>query len=234
MNDDPWGPLAGQSMRLWPETLGLPAGPTKMGKRRQRKMKAKLIPERELTEDADVSASVINRGVLDLGDLDDEDTDGQIEVDLIPSQMWGLNCRSELTQRQWQYVSDYVRFRAGWSCEFCGRPTRAKSKFWMIAHERFVYDEEAMVMRLDSIISICPRCNDVAHPGNATLRGRSIHDIAAHYADVAGLGLADATVNMKAATEDFNRRSSLGDFSLDISLIDPWVDLIEGHQKRSR
>lgn len=195
-------------------------------------MKAELIDERELTADAEVSKSVIDRGVLDLGDLDDEDTQGQIAVDFIPSQMWGLNCRSEMTQRQWQYISDYVRFRAGWACEFCARPTRARSKFWMIAHERFVYDEKSMVMRLEAIISICPLCNDVAHPGNATLRGRSLRDIASHYAKVADIDLAEAVGRMKHAQDAFNRRSELGDFSLDISLIDPWMDFIEGHQRR--
>lgn len=197
-------------------------------------MRVEEIPESELTEDAAVSRSVIDRGVLDLGDLEDEETSAPLRVDLIPAQMWGSNCRSEMTQRQWQYISDYVRFRAGWACEFCGRQNRPRSRFWMIAHERFAYDETRMVMRLESIVCLCPLCNNVAHPGNATLRGKSLPDIAAHYAEVADLDFEEAVSLMREATRDFNRRSGLGEFTLDLSLINPWMDEIAAWSRRRR
>lgn len=182
------------------------------------------IPEREFDRFDGVPKSVRRRGVLDLGDLPGEETEGGIQVDLIPATMWGENCRSVLTKRQWQYVSDYVRHRAGWQCEFCGAGNDFAAEKWLMAHERFVYDGNTM--RLSALICICPKCNDVAHPGRAmSVIGKSLDQISRWYAEVAEIDRGEAVARMSQATKDFNRRSDQ-EWNLDLTLIAPWVATI--------
>lgn len=186
-----------------------------------------LISNGELGRFAGVPKSVYRRGVLDLGDLPGEETEAGLGVDLIPATMWGANCRSVLTKRQWQYVSDFVRHRAGWQCEFCGVGNDFERKKWLMAHERFDYDGDTM--RLSALICLCDDCNDVTHPGHATTTGKkTMSQILAWYAEVADISAAEARVRMRQATDDFNRRSDQ-EWNLDLTLLTPWVEQIVQH-----
>lgn len=183
-----------------------------------------------------VAASVHKRGIIDLGDLPGEETEEGLRVDLIPSSAWYINCRTALSKSQWTRISDYVRHRAGWRCEFCETTNDLRAKRYLMAHERFEYDEDTGVMRLAALICLCTDCNDVAHPGRATsVGGKTIGEITHHYAETADIGLAEAKTRMRQATADFERRSAR-DWRFDITLLTPWIEKIDAYdgQKRSR
>lgn len=186
-----------------------------------------LISNGELGRFAGVPKSVYRRGVLDLGDLPGEETEAGLGVDLIPATMWGHNCRDLLTHRQWQYISDFVRHRAGWQCEFCGAGNDFERKKWLMAHERFDYDGDTM--RLSALICLCDDCNDVTHPGHATVTGKkTMAEILAWYAEVADISAAEARARMSEANEKFEDRSRR-DWVIDLGLIGPWVEQIVRH-----
>src|SRR5699024_3749388 len=112
-------------------------------------------------------------------------------------------------------------------CEFCGAGNDPRRKKWLMAHERFSYDETTM--RLSALICICPDCNDVAHPGHATTTGKkTMSQILAWYAEVADISAAEARVRMRQATDDFNRRSDQ-EWNPDLTLLTPWVEQIVQH-----
>lgn len=186
-----------------------------------------LISSGELGHFTGVPKSVKKRGVLDLGDLPGEESEEGLGVDLIPATMWGANCRSVLTKRQWQYISDFVRHRAGWQCEFCGAGNDFRRKKWLMAHERFEFDGDTM--RLSSLICICDDCNDVTHPGHATVEGKkTMAEILGQFAEVSDISYAEARARMSEATEKFEDRSRR-DWIIDLGLIGPWVEQILRH-----
>jgi hypothetical protein len=91
-------------------------------------------------------------------------------VDLVPRSCWCTNVRSNLTASAWQRLSRHVRTRVDHTCEACGETPPPRK---LHAHERFSFDEQRNVQRLERLMALCAACHDATHIGHANVHGRS-------------------------------------------------------------
>jgi len=95
-------------------------------------------------------------------------------VDLVPSTCWFTNVRSCVSPADWERIRRMVIDRAG-RCEACGAFEERNLQRWMEVHERWEYDDAALVQRLKRLICLCSDCHKATHFGKATLNPATEH-----------------------------------------------------------
>lgn len=146
-----------------------------------------------------------------------------LEIELVPQTAWYSNLRKILSKTDWQKLSKYVR--ADGVCDICGRHL-PQSK--LDAHEKWSYDLETGVQKLEDILSLCKDCHRVKHIGRAQLLGEE--SLAkAWFMKVNQCSEEDYEIAMNKADTLWQIRS-LCDWTLDTSLVDDWL---ESHKKGS-
>jgi hypothetical protein len=121
--------------------------------------------------------------------------------DLIPSSTWFKNVRTCVTRSSWDKLRKQVYGRADYKCECCKKDCSINNTYsgdeyedavispakyeefdgdtelnkWntirLEAHERWSYDNDTKVQKLERIIALCHRCHTATHMGLAGLRG---------------------------------------------------------------
>lgn len=84
------------------------------------------------------------------------------------------------------------------------------------AHERWSYDEENKVQKLEEIIAVCHSCHSVIHIGRTQLLGDEEKAIA-HFCKVNECSYADYIKALGKANEDHIRRNKIDEWGLDLS-----------------
>ncbi|MCD8205642.1 MAG: hypothetical protein LUD29_03410 [Clostridia bacterium] len=136
----------------------------------------------------------------------------RLDFELVPDACWGTNLRSCLTRAQWDKVRRDAYARAEGRCMICGKSTEK-----LDAHERWSYDEEHMVQKLEDVLAVCKACHMTIHIGRTQLIGKE-NMAAAHFCKVNGCSYADYIKRLGEATETHARRCALlGEWSLDLS-----------------
>lgn len=95
-----------------------------------------------------------------------EEKDLKLKFELVPDGCWYTNLRTILSKAQWDYVKQDAKERAQGKCSICGRKTNR-----LEAHEKWSYDENNGVQKLEDVISICHDCHSVIHFGRTQLKG---------------------------------------------------------------
>ena len=84
----------------------------------------------------------------------------KLNFELVPDSCWYSNLRSILSPAQWDIVRREAYREANGKCMICGEPaTRLE------AHEKWSYDEENAVQKLETVIAVCKSCHEVIHIG---------------------------------------------------------------------
>lgn len=144
-----------------------------------------------------------------------------LEIELVPQTAWYSNLRKILSKTDWQKLSKYVR--ADGVCDICGRHL-PQSK--LDAHEKWSYDLETGVQKLEDILSLCKDCHRVKHIGRAQMVGEE--PLAkAWFMKVNQCSEEDYEEAMRIATVQWLIRSQ-HEWELDVSLVDGWL---ESHKK---
>ena len=78
----------------------------------------------------------------------------KLNFELVPDGCWYSNLRTILSKKQWDFLRQDAKERAGGKCMICGRKTDR-----LEAHERWSYDEANAVQKLEDIVSICHDCH---------------------------------------------------------------------------
>lgn len=92
--------------------------------------------------------------------------------DLIPSSCWFTNVRYCITSCDWERVRTYIYERVNYICECCDRDTSKFDNLRMEAHERWSYDDDKKIQKLERLIALCNECHQATHYGLAQLRNR--------------------------------------------------------------
>jgi hypothetical protein len=93
----------------------------------------------------------------------------RLTIELVPATGWFDNVRSRVSKEQWDALRRPVFKAAGYRCEICG----GRGEQWPVeCHERWSYDDIALIQRLEGLIALCPSCHEVKHFGLAMKRGR--------------------------------------------------------------
>jgi hypothetical protein len=135
-----------------------------------------------------------------------------LTVELVPAFCWFNNVRSHVSQEQWDALRKPVFRAAGYRCAICG----GKGDKWPVeCHERWLYDDAALIQRLEGLIALCPSCHEVKHMGLALKKGRFAF-AQAHLEKVNGWDRHTSNVYIMRAFEQWEARSK-HDWQLDLA-----------------
>ena len=138
----------------------------------------------------------------------------KLNFELVPDSCWYSNLRSILKPAQWDVVRRDAYARANGRCMICGRPAAR-----LEAHERWSYDEEKEVQKLEDVIAVCHACHSVIHIGRTQLMGQE--DIAIkHFMRVNKCTYADYIRALGEANAVHRRRNQVGEWKIDLSYLE--------------
>ncbi len=90
----------------------------------------------------------------------------KLNFEMVPEECWYSNLRSVLTPKDWDIVRKDAYARAGGRCCVCGRVARLE------AHEKWSYNEEKALQKLEDVVALCHSCHEVVHISRTQLMGR--------------------------------------------------------------
>jgi hypothetical protein len=142
---------------------------------------------------------------------EDRSYGGPLCVDLIPSTSWFRNVRSAITSTSWRALRNRVYDRADNRCELCGSGDRLDT------HERFSYDFQTGVQRLERLVAVCGLCHLVSHFGFAAIQGND--DMAVdHLARIRGWDDSQVERHIDDAFRSWEQRSLIR-WILDLAIV---------------
>jgi hypothetical protein len=141
----------------------------------------------------------------------------QLEIELVPRTCWCRNLREHLRERRWDQVRRAVYEEWGRRCDICGAEGR------LHCHERWSYDDEHQVQKLEEFIALCEMCHHVKHIGHAGILAREgrldLRTVVDHFCHVNECGRSDYRTHRREAFAQLRERSKkqwwtdLGDYS---------------------
>lgn len=134
----------------------------------------------------------------------------KLEIELVPDGCWRQNLRSYLPPKLWDVVRKDAYARAGGRCAICGRAGRLE------AHERWSYDEERHIQKLETVIAVCGDCHAVIHYARTCLCGDGAR-AKAHFCKVNECNAWDFSQAWRRANELQQRRNRIDDWQTDVS-----------------
>ena len=140
--------------------------------------------------------------------------DYKLKFELVPDSCWYSNLRSILKPKAWDIIRKDAYQRADGKCMICGRKaTRLE------AHERWSYNEEKAIQKLEEVIAVCHTCHAVIHIGRTQLIGDEEKAIK-HFCRVNKCAYADYIKELGKANEDHRRRNQIPEWGLDLSYLE--------------
>jgi len=120
----------------------------------------------------------------------------KLYIDLIPRQSWANNVRNCISDDDWLIIRKYAYERVNYVCECCGIDCKNTDSYntkninnvddnefmkWntvrLEAHERWSYNNDTLIQKLERIIALCHRCHSVTHFGLTQIRGLDIESV---------------------------------------------------------
>ena len=132
---------------------------------------------------------------------------------MVPEECWYSNLRSVLKPADWDIVRKEAYARAGGRCSICGRPARLE------AHEKWSYDEERALQKLEDVIALCRSCHEVKHISRTYAMGRGV-DTMEHFMRVNKCSQMDFHAALERANEEYLRRNRVEGWVTDISWLE--------------
>ena len=136
----------------------------------------------------------------------------KLEIELVPDGCWYSNLRSALPAALWDKIRKDAYSRAGGRCTVCGKRGRLE------AHERWSYDEERHVQKLETVVALCHDCHSVVHISRTQLMGDGDRAME-HFMKVNGCTQSDFHRALAEANRLQQRRNLIDDWQTDIAWI---------------
>ena len=141
----------------------------------------------------------------------------KLNFELVPDSCWYSNLRSILKPKQWDVVRKEAYARANGKCMICGRPVKR-----LEAHERWSYNEQTCMQKLEDVIAICHSCHSVIHIGRTQLMGEEDKAIA-HFQRVNKCSYADYIKALGEANKLHQRRNQIAEWKIDLSYLGKFI-----------
>ena len=138
----------------------------------------------------------------------------RLHIELVPQNCWGVNLRTKLKKSDWDKIRKGVYANENMHCHICGEKCES-----LDAHEIWEFDEKNHVQKLIEIIGICRQCHNTIHFGRAQKIGLEKEAIE-QFIKVNNCGMIDVQEEFLRAKEDYERRSKIKDWKLDVIFIE--------------
>ena len=142
----------------------------------------------------------------------------KLNFELVPDGCWYSNLRTLLSKKQWDYIRAEAKDRADGKCMICGRKTNR-----LEAHERWSYDEQNAVQKLEDILSVCHDCHSVIHIGFTQLKGNAVR-AEEHFQKVNGCSYAEFRKALGEANEIHQRLNKIPEWKLDLTYLARYIE----------
>lgn len=131
----------------------------------------------------------------------------ELYIDFIPKTTYYKNVRSIFTKEDWNIIRHHIYKRVNYKCECCGC---YKNKY-LEAHERWSYNEETKIQKLERIIALCKLCHKSVHYKYSI-------KINEHLKKIKNINDEELKKHIKEAKELRNKRNNI-EWILDLSII---------------
>ena len=141
----------------------------------------------------------------------------KLNFELVPDSCWYSNLRSILSPKEWDAVRFDAYARAQGRCMICNRSVRR-----LEAHERWSFDKEKQVQKLEDVVAVCHACHSVIHIGRTQIMGYENSAIA-HFKKVNNCDYQGYISELKRANEKCIELSTVGEWSLDLTWLERYI-----------
>ena len=146
-------------------------------------------------------------------------TNMKLTVELVPKSSWYSNVRSNVSKAEWDRLRHKSYEQANHVCEICGDVgTNQGYRHKLECHEIWDYDDVNLKQTLTGLISQCPYCHMVKHPGLAQINGK-LAIVLKQLQKVNNITIEEAGAVLNEAFDKFRERSK-NTYTLDISFLD--------------
>ncbi len=135
----------------------------------------------------------------------------KLEIELIPDGCFKSNLRNVLPKNLWDYIKKDAKMRSNGKCSICGKASNR-----LDTHERWSYDIEKGVQKLEDVIAVCPLCHGAIHMNRSQLFSNA-EKIEEQYMKVNGCSYSEMRKDMGIANEIQKQRNNVAEWRLDIT-----------------
>jgi len=132
----------------------------------------------------------------------------KLEIELVPKTCWYNNLRKVLPRKEWDKLRKEVYKKAEYRCEICGSTGKLN------CHEKYSYDDNKLVQKLEGFVALCDNCHYIKHIGfvnvqiaEGKLPGTIFCELEKHFAKVNECCHEDFKEHIRKAFEIWKRRS---------------------------
>ena len=143
----------------------------------------------------------------------------KLTFELVPEECWYSNLRSILKPKDWDIVRRDAYARANGRCSICNQRTNR-----LEAHEKWSYDEENALQKLEDVVALCHRCHEVKHISRTQLIGRGMEAME-QFMRVNKCSQMDYHAALGQANEEYLRRNRVVGWVTDISWLKDKFDI---------
>lgn len=140
----------------------------------------------------------------------------KLNFEMVPEECWYANLRSLLPRADWDRIRRRAYARAEGRCMICGAPSSR-----LEAHEKWSYDDERKVQKLEDVIAVCRLCHEVIHISRTQLVGRG-GEAMEHFMAVNGCSQWEFHEALGEANREYRRRNQTEGWVTDLSLLEKW------------
>lgn len=141
----------------------------------------------------------------------------KLNFELVPDGCWYSNLRTLLSKKQWDFLRADAQARANGKCMICGKDTKR-----LEAHERWSYNEEKGVQKLEDVVAVCKDCHSVIHIGRTQLKG-DVERAEKHFMSVNGCSYVEYRKALGKANERHRQLNLVSEWKLDLTWLKRFV-----------
>lgn len=142
----------------------------------------------------------------------------KLNFEIIPDGCWKCNLHEILSKKAWDFIRQDAKSRSQGKCAICGKKTDR-----LDAHEKWSYDEEKGIQKLEDVIAVCKDCHSAIHIFRTQIAGNA-ERVENHYMKVNSCSYAEMRADMKKANEINNRRNAVSEWRQDLSWLKRFIN----------
>ena len=141
----------------------------------------------------------------------------KLDIEIMPTGAWKNNLRAVLSKKAWDFIRKDAYDRADHKCSICGKKASR-----LQAHERWSFDREKKIQKLEDVLAVCNACHSVIHINRTFLTPR-LDGAIAHFRKVNGCDYQGYIRALKEANQKSVELSSVGEWALDLSWLERFI-----------
>ena len=142
----------------------------------------------------------------------------KLKFEILPSGAFGNNLRSVLSKSAWDFIRKDAYCRFDNKCSVCGRAVKR-----LHAHEKWSFDKDKKVQRLEDVVAVCGACHSVIHIGRSQVLGLEDNAIK-HFKRVNKCDYQVYINALKIANEKSIELSKVDSWALDLTWLERFIE----------